>query len=93
MAAGAIAAGAAAAAALAALWPRDFPVLATSRLADYIAAESDFTKRRVADTLEEMLLQASRLLERKGRALKMAFAFLSVALLILATGVVAMGPA
>jgi hypothetical protein len=90
--AGAVLAGAAGAASLAALWPRDFPVLETTRLADYVAADASFTKRRLTDTLEQMLVDASALLERKGRALKWAFALLALALLVLAVGVVAAGP-
>jgi hypothetical protein len=92
LATGAALAGLAAAASMAALWPRGFPVLETTRLADYISAEVDFTKRRLSDTLESMLMEASELLERKGKMLGLAFALLAAALVTLAVGVVVGGP-
>lgn len=92
LAVGALMAGLAGAASLGALWPRGFPVLETTRLADYIAAEPEFTKRRLSDTLEEMLREASGLLERKGRMLRGAFGCLGLALVTLAVGVVVNGP-
>lgn len=86
LAAGSVLVAAAAVASLLALWPRGFPVLNTTRLADYIAAEIEFTQRRMTDTVEQMLVDASHLLRRKALALKVAFVLLSAGLLVLGMG-------
>ena len=85
---GSVLVAAAAVASLAALWPRSFPVLNASRLADYIAADVALTERRMTDSVEQMLGTADRLLERKAAALKLAFVFLLAGLFVFGVGVV-----
>lgn len=73
--------------ALSALWPRRYPVLSARRLTEYAAADPAFTRRFLLDTAEEMVVQASRILERKTARLKVSFVALSLAGLTLAIGI------
>ncbi len=78
-----IGAGFAVLAALLALWafiPRNYPILDLYKLRErYLRAEADFTRLHLLDTQIEMSREASRLLERKARRLKVAVASLAAA--------------
>lgn len=84
---GIVLAAAAAAAAVLAFWLRKFPVLDPTRLGDYIAADEAFTQRKVTDTLESMVNEASDVLKRKSIALRVALAALLLAAGALGVGI------
>ncbi len=74
--------------ALAAFWPRAHPVLEPSPLRRYLAAEEAFTKLTVLDTLEAMVNQTSRLLQRKAFRLRISLAALAMAVALIGLGTI-----
>lgn len=89
---GIVLAAVAAVAAVAAFWPRRFPVLDPSRLAEYVAAAQGFTRLTVADTLEVMVAEASELVRRKALGLRVALVSLALAAIWPGVGILASSP-
>lgn len=68
------------------LWPRRFPAQDGQRLRQYLVADERLTRLTLVDSSLEMLAQASRLLARKARALKIGFVLLLASVLSFALG-------
>jgi hypothetical protein len=66
---------------------RRFPTLDPTRLANYVAAEEEFTRLTVTDTLEIMLNEGTLLLRRKAIGLRVALMALTVAAILLGAGI------
>ncbi|MDQ3663723.1 MAG: hypothetical protein M3353_03565 [Actinomycetota bacterium] len=79
---------AAAISALVVLWPRKFPVFEARRLRSYLKAEVQISQLTMVDTVVDMTITASLLLERKATWLKSGFALLLAAVVTLGIGVV-----